>query len=135
MKNAMFTELDFKSGVPAYLQIAGQVKYSAAMGEIRTGEALPSIRTLAEKLRINRNTAAKAYSQLEHEGVVETIRGKGVFLSKQGSPFGKEARREILSRAVDAAIVQAHHFRVDRHELLSLVKKRFDEFEKKRSGT
>jgi GntR family transcriptional regulator len=129
----MIIELNFKSGKPAYLQIVEQVKYSAAMGELKSGDALPSIRSLAEKLRINRNTAAKAYSHLEHEGVVQTIRGKGVFLTDKASPFGENTRTEILKQAMDSVIVQAHHFKVKKKALLDLLEKRFDEFEKRRS--
>ena len=75
----MFIQLNFKSGMPAYLQIVDRVKAAAASGTLRTGEALPSIRPLAEELRINRNTVAKAYTELENQGVIETLAGKGCF--------------------------------------------------------
>ncbi|MCA9447989.1 MAG: GntR family transcriptional regulator, partial [Candidatus Omnitrophica bacterium] len=77
----MFVELNFKSGKPAYLQIVDQIKGAAASGRLAPGEALPSIRALAEELRINRNTVAKAFGELEHQGIVRTLHGKGVFLS------------------------------------------------------
>jgi len=125
-------ELNFKSGKPAYLQIVEQVKYAGAMGALREGDQLPSIRALAERLRLNRNTVAKAYAELEHEGVVRTERGRGVFFASGNSPFGPKARREILNDAVDAVVVQAHHFKVSREELLNQVTRRFDEFEKRR---
>jgi GntR family transcriptional regulator len=128
----MFVELNFKSGKPAYLQIVDQVKYGVAAGTLRAGDQLPSIRELAERLRINRNTVAKAYAELEHEGIVELVQGKGVFIARQGSPYNKRTRDSILVEAVDAAIVQAHHFRVARKELLDLVRERLDEFEKRR---
>ena len=128
----MFIELNFKSGKPAYLQIMEQVKYASAMGQLRPGDPLPSIRHLAERLRINRNTVAKAYSRLEQEGIVKTVRGKGVFLSEKESPFGKKMRSAILADAVDTAIVQAHHFGIGRSELLDLMNKRFNEYVKRR---
>ena len=129
----MFIELNFKSGKPAYLQIMEQIKFSAAMGELHPGDALPSIRSLAEQLRINRNTVAKAYSLLEHEGVVETIQGKGVFIKNTPSPFTRKTRTEILSKLLDTAIVQAHHFRITRKELLKLFNKRYENFKDRRS--
>jgi GntR family transcriptional regulator len=129
----MFIELNFKSGKPAYLQIVEQIKFSAAMGDIKPGNALPSIRSLAEQLRINRNTIAKAYSILEHEGVVETIQGKGVFIKNTPSPFARETRTEILSKLMDTAIVQAHHFRIPWEELLNLFNQRYKDFENRRS--
>ena len=128
----MFIELSFKAGRPPYLQIVDQVKYQAASGAIRPGEALPSIRMLAETLQLNRNTVAKAYSALEHEGVIETRPGKGAFISGEPSPFGRRARNGILSEAVDAAIVQAHHFRISREDFQALVEERLEAFERKR---
>ena len=72
----MLIQLNFKSGKPVYLQVVDQVKAAAASGALRTGEPLPSIRPLAEQLRINRNTVAKAYTELEGQGVIETIAGR-----------------------------------------------------------
>ena len=76
----MRIHLNFKSGKPVYLQVVDQVKSAAASGAIRPGESLPSIRPLAEELRVNRNTVAKAYAELESQGVIETIAGKGCFI-------------------------------------------------------
>src|SRR5579862_8345531 len=107
--NDMVIQLNFKSGKPAYLQVVDQVKAAAASGVVRAGEPLPSIRPLAEQLRINRNTVAKAYAELENQGVIETLAGKGCFITENNSPFKKEVRRKMLADAIDAAIVQAHH--------------------------
>lgn len=128
----MLIELNFKSGKPAYLQIVEQVKYAAASGSLSPGDQLPSIRELAERLRVNRNTVAKAYGELEHEGVVELVQGKGVFLARRASPLNQRARNSILIEAVDAAIVQAHHFKVSPEELLALVGQRLEAFRKRR---
>ncbi|MCA9440187.1 MAG: GntR family transcriptional regulator [Candidatus Omnitrophica bacterium] len=128
----MFVELNFKSGKPAYLQIVDQIKGAAASGRLAPGEALPSIRALAEELRINRNTVAKAFGELEHQGIVRTLHGKGVFLSTNPTPYGEAVQKEILSEAIDAAIVQAHHFQVSDEGLLDLVRERLTEFEKRR---
>ena len=83
----MRLHINFKSGKPVYLQIADQVKSMAASGAIRPGESLPSIRPLAEELRLNRNTVAKAYAELESLGVIETMPGKGCFLKGSPSPL------------------------------------------------
>jgi GntR family transcriptional regulator len=130
----MRIELNFKSGKPTYLQITDQVKYAAASGNLRAGDQLPSIRELAEQLRINRNTVSKAYTELEHEGVVETQHGRGVFVTGNASPFKKRVRDEILAESVDAAIVQAHHFQVKDDELMELLQERLREFERRRNG-
>jgi len=125
----MLIQLNFKSGKPVYLQVVDQVKAAAASGALREGEALPSIRPLAEQLRINRNTVAKAYAELEGQGVIETIAGRGCFLKANHSPFRKDIRLKMVAEEIDAAIVQAHHLRVEDQEFLDLVKERLEAFE------
>jgi DNA-binding transcriptional regulator YhcF (GntR family) len=123
--------VDFKDGNPVYLQLADQVRYAAASGELRPGDALPSIRPLAEELRLNRNTVAKAYAELESLGVIETVPGKGCFLKENHSPFSQEARRQLLLREIDGAVVTAHQLQVDRKTFSALVQERLDFFEDK----
>jgi GntR family transcriptional regulator len=125
----MLIQLNFKSGKPVYLQVVDQVKAAAASGALRTGEPLPSIRPLAEQLRVNRNTVAKAYTELEGQGVIETIAGRGCFLKENHSPFRKDIRLKMVAEEIDAAIVQAHHLRVEDKDFLVLVKERLEVFE------
>ncbi len=128
----MLLQINFKSGKPVYLQVVDQIKAAAASGALRPGEALPSIRPLAEELRLNRNTVAKAYSELESQGVIETRPGKGCFLKENHSPFRKEVRRKLLIEEIDQAIVMAHHLQVLRPEFLELIHERMDVLEDKR---
>ena len=125
----MLIQLNFKSGKPVYLQVVDQVKAAAASGALRVGEPLPSIRPLAEELRINRNTVAKAYAELEGQGVIETVPGRGCFLKENNSPFRKDIRLKMVAEEIDAAIVQAHHLRVEEKDFLALVKERLEAFE------
>src|SRR5262245_9291486 len=125
----MMFQITFKSGKPVYLQIVDQIKAAAACGSLHAGEALPSIRPLAEELRVNRNTIAKAYAELESIGVIETRPGKGCFLAENHSPLKKEIRRKMLIEEIDQAIVQAHHLQIPRQELLELVRERMNELE------
>ena len=69
------------SGVPIYLQLMEQVKHAIETGALRSGEQLPGIRPLAEELVMNPNTVAKAYRELEHQGVIELRHGAGAFVS------------------------------------------------------
>src|SRR5215207_9193793 len=115
-------QLNFKSGKPVYLQLVDQVKTAIASGALRAGEPLPSIRPLAEELRVNRNTVAKAYTELETQGTIETLPGKGCFVRAGSSPFRKEVRRSLVAEAMDDAVVQAHHLQVGRSEFLELAK-------------
>src|SRR5215472_13714684 len=127
----MILQVDFQAGKPVYLQLADQIRYAAASGRLRPGEPLPSLRPLAEELRINRNTIAKAYAELESQGIIETIPGKGYFLKQNNSPFTEQVRRQLLLTEIDEAVVTAHHLQIDRDKFLALVKQRLDYFERK----
>ena len=125
----MLVHLNFKSGVPVYLQIVAQVKDSAASGALRPGDPLPSVRALAEELRVNRNTIAKAYAELETEGVLELRQGSGCFLKANGaSPLRRAVRSERLATELDAVIVQAHHLQIGDDELRTLLEERLTDF-------
>lgn len=125
--------LNFKSGKPVYLQVVDQVKSAAASGAVRSGEPLPSIRPLAEELRVNRNTVAKAYAELESQGVIETVAGKGCFVRAGSSPYRKAVRVEMLTQGIDDAVTLAHHLTVGKAEFLRLAEERFDAFEEQRA--
>jgi GntR family transcriptional regulator len=128
----MIFQINYKSGKPIYLQLVDQIKAAAASGALQTGEALPSIRPLAEELRVNRNTIAKAYSELESLGVVETQPGRGCFLKENHSALRKEVRRKLLIVEIDQAIIQAHHLQVPNDEFVELMHERLAAFEDKR---
>ena len=127
----MLFQIDFKAGKPVYRQLMDQIRYAAASGALRPGELLPSIRPLAEELRLNRNTIAKAYAELESQGIIETIPGKGCFLKENGTPFTKGVRQKLLLSEIDEAVVTAHHLQVDRAAFLEMVEERLDYFERK----
>lgn len=127
----MIFQVDFQAGKPVYLQLADQIRYAAASGRLRPGEPLPSLRPLAEELRINRNTIAKAYAELEGQGIIETVPGKGFFLKQNNSPFSDQVRQQLLRTEIDEAVVMAHHLQVDREKFLNLVEERLDYFEEK----
>ena len=92
------------SGVPIYLQLMEQVKHGIETGALRPGEQLPGIRPLAEELVINPNTVAKAYRELEHEGVIELRHGAGAFVSAVQAKKATDrlrAGQTIVAAAVD----------------------------------
>jgi GntR family transcriptional regulator len=133
MTVGMLFQLNFRSGKAVYLQLVDQVRTAAATGALRAGEALPSIRPLAEELRVNRNTVAKAYAELESQGVIETMPGKGCFVREGSSPFRKDVRRRLLAASLDDVAIQAHHLQIDRDEFLRVAEERFDALETRRS--
>lgn len=125
-------QLNFKSGKPVYLQLVDQVKSAVASGSAQAGEPLPSIRPLAEQLSVNRNTVAKAYAELEAQGVIETVAGKGCFVRATSSPFKKDVRLKLLAQEIDEAVVEAHHLQISKADFLRLAEDRFDAFQNQR---
>jgi GntR family transcriptional regulator len=89
----MNLRVNFSSGVPIYLQLMEQIKHAVDTGAIRGGEQLPVIRKIAEELAMNPNTVARAYRELEREGVVEVRHGSGVFVA--GPPAQSRKTVEI----------------------------------------
>lgn len=130
----MLLQINYKSGKPVYLQVVDQIKAAAAAGTMQSGESLPSIRPLAEELRVNRNTIAKAYTELESQGVIETIPGKGCFIRPNNSPLKKDVRRKLLIEEIDQVVVQAHHLQVPPAEFLDLIRERLAAIEEKRQA-
>jgi GntR family transcriptional regulator len=100
----MLTKPNPASGVPIYLQLMEQVKHGIETGALRPGEQLPGIRPLAEELVINPNTVAKAYRELEHEGVIELRHGAGAFVSGSARPKGDTERLRAGQAVVSAAV-------------------------------
>ena len=92
------------SGVPIYLQLMEQVKHAIETGALRPGEQLPGIRPLAEEIVINPNTVAKAYRELEHEGVIELRQGAGAFVS-ENAPSKRDADKLRAAQTAVAAAV------------------------------
>ena len=128
----MRIQINHKSGKPTYLQIVEQVQTALASGTARPGDQLPSIRELAEQLGINRNTVAKAYSELEHLGVTSTRQGLGVFLAEGKPQLTVAARRELAREAINAAIVQARHLDISDEEFLKLAEASLKDFGRRR---
>ncbi len=91
------------SGVPIYLQLMEQIKHAVETGALRAGEQLPGIRPLAEALVINPNTVAKAFRELEHEGVLELRHGSGAFVASaapQQAGADRVRQAQPLARAL-----------------------------------
>ena len=128
----MVFQVSFKSGKSVYLQLVEQVRAGVASGALREGDPLPGIRPLAEELLVNRNTVAKAYGELERQGVIETVVGRGCFVRAAESPLRKDARRKLVGEGLDEAVVRAHHLQIDRTDFLRIAAERYDALEDKR---
>lgn len=109
------------SGVPIYRQLVSQIAALAAGGQLAAGEFLPSVRTVAESLAINPMTVSKAYSQLEADGVVERVRGKGMRVCETASE-SRAARRAALRPDADAVARRARQLDLTNAEAIAVVK-------------
>jgi GntR family transcriptional regulator len=101
-----------------------QVKYLVASRRLAPGEELPPIRVLAEQLLVNPNTVARAYRELEHEGIVEKRRTAGTYVSDRGSPLGRSQRLRILAERLDALLAEARQMDIGVDELEKLLGER-----------
>ena len=111
-------------GVPIYVQIVNQVKYLVAAGRLVAGEELPPIRVLAERLVVNPNTVARAYRELEAEGVVEKRRTAGTYVSAAGPRLQKRERMKILTERVDALLAESRQLDIGVDEVVGLIRRR-----------
>ena len=111
-------------GVPIYLQIANQVKHLVASSRLAPGDEIPAIRVLAHQLLVNPNTVARAYLELERDGVVVKRHGSGTYISDSGSPLGRKERLRILSERADGLLTEAGHLGVPLEDLLKLIQER-----------
>ena len=95
------------SGTPIYRQIIEQVRLGVATGTLATGDAMPSVRSLAEQNLVNANTVVKAYAELVRDGVLESHHGKGFFVAEKRQVYSRAERLRRLRQAVDAFVHEA----------------------------
>ncbi|MBV9924990.1 MAG: GntR family transcriptional regulator [Acidobacteria bacterium] len=113
----MFINIDPSSGLPIYIQIAQQIKTAVAMGRLQPEDPLPSVRQLAVELAVNPNTVARAYLDLEIEGVIYKRQGAGTFVSSQGVEMSKGERRRVLNELLEKALVEGVNLGLSEREL------------------
>jgi len=117
-------------GPPIYRQIMDQIKNLVAAGRLRPGDEMPAIRALAQQLLINPNTVARAYRDLETQGVLQSRQGSGTVVAEGGSPLARSERMRLLTAQVDRLLADAGHLGFDEETVIELLKKR----NKKRGG-
>ena len=100
----MFIEIDPNRSLPIFSQIVEGVRLSVALGRTKSGDRIPSIRDLAVELRINHNTVAKAYQELERSGIVEVRRGMGYFIADTDGGVDKKEKADLLDSRIDELI-------------------------------
>ncbi len=117
----MHIEIQPQDGLPIYRQISNQIKYLIASGQLKTGQELPGVRTLAEQLTVTPNTIVKAYDELEAEGLLEKRRGSGTYVTDTNSPLTRKEQRRILAQRIDAVLTEASQLDFTLEEVLVLL--------------
>jgi len=110
--------IDNASDRPVYQQITDQIKRDIASGRLIKNEKLPTVRQLAIQLAINPNTIAKAYRQLEQEGIIVTKAGAGAFVANLDSNLSRSVRKKLISEELERIAVEAYHMQIDSQTLL-----------------
>jgi GntR family transcriptional regulator len=111
-------------GVPVYRQIANQVKYLVAVGRLATGEQLPPVRALAERLLVNPNTVARAYRELESAGVITSRQGSGAFVAGNGATLTFREQQKVLEERIDMLLADASNLNVDITTVIKMLRDR-----------
>jgi len=120
--------IDGGSRLPIYQQLVRQVREGIARGDLKPGEQLPSVRQLSRDLVVNPNTVARAYMELEREGLLANRPGRGVFVAEPRGELTDEARRRRLLEGVDRLLTEAVHLGFAEEELARLVAERARQF-------
>ena len=120
----MQIHISVENGAPIYKQIVEQVKHLVAGGRLQPGDDVPPIRVLAEQLRINPNTVARAYLELERAGMITMRQGFGTTVAQVKSPLPRKEKLKILARAADALLADARHLNVPLEEVVLLLRER-----------
>jgi GntR family transcriptional regulator len=122
----MFEQIDARSAIPLYAQIAGRVRVAIAAGELRPGDGLPSVRLLAGQLRINPATVVQAYRELEAEGFVEMRQGAGTFV-REVEPARRERERQLEARRLIRGLLgEASRLGITASELRAALEQELD---------
>ena len=114
----MQIRIDNASGRPVYQQIINHIKRDIALGRLVKDEKLATVRQLAGQLAINPNTIAKAYRQLEQEGIIVTRPGAGAFVASLDSTLSQEVKKRVVCEELERIVVEAFHMQIDSRTLL-----------------
>ncbi len=117
----MFFSIDPHNGVAIYEQIVRQVKFAIAEGTLQPGQLLPSVRLLSQSLAINPNTIARALQQLQSDGALESLRGRGLVVCADATPSCRAARREIIEDRLRTVLSEALHGGLSASEIQTIV--------------
>jgi GntR family transcriptional regulator len=118
----MLVHVDVGNGLAVYDQIARQLKFAVADGAVRAGELVPSVRELARDLAINPNTVARAYRQLQDDGVLEPVRGTGLSVTAAARRHCQAERTKLIRARLRLVLEEALHSGLDARDVENLMR-------------
>jgi GntR family transcriptional regulator len=124
-------QLDYKDPRPLYIQIKSKIKKLVITGVLKPDERIPSVRELAQTLTINPNTIQKAYKELESEGVLYSVRGKGNFVSRLDDDTVNTRRNELFAE-LSKITAELHYLQLDEQAIIDYIKKEYEKCELKK---
>jgi len=117
----MFTNIDYGSKIPIYVQIKNQIKYMIATGELKAHDRLPPVRELASLLKVNPTSTARVYRDLESDGIITTKQGRGSFISDNIQKLDKNYRLKTILAEVRKLIALSHQLGISQSELANIL--------------
>lgn len=120
-------KIDQRSSTPIYQQLVQQVKEAVLKGVLQPGDKLPSVRELSVRLTMNPNTIQKSYQELERQRVIETLRGRGTFVSLRYKPSKDEQKVILFEEDLRNLLVEAHYLGLNREKIIQLVGRLLEE--------
>lgn len=127
----MLFHIDARNGLAVYDQIVRQVKFAVADGAVRSGELVPSVRELARELAINPNTVARAYRELQDDGVLETVRGTGLAVAANARRQCQAERAKLIRARLKLVLDEAQHSGLEVAEIEALIASELDAVRRK----
>ena len=127
----MFFTIDPSNGIPLYDQIVRQVKFATANESLTPGDLVPSVRELARDLAINPNTVARAYRELQTDGVLATVRGTGLQITSAAPKRCRGDRIKLIRERIRSALSEARHSQLELSEIQTLIDEELARIEKK----
>ncbi|MEP7133490.1 MAG: GntR family transcriptional regulator [Chloroflexota bacterium] len=116
-------QLDFRSGLPIYIQIMNQIENQVIGGTLKPGDQLPTVRSLASELRVNFNTVARAYRMLDEARIISTQQGRGTYITEIPPPEVKDKlRKEMLDALAKRYISEALRLEFSKSEISQMLK-------------
>ncbi|BDR78951.1 GntR family transcriptional regulator [Clostridium tetani] len=122
--------IDSRSSKSIYQQIVDQIKENILKGILKPGDKLPSVREMSSLLTVNPNTVSKAYQELERQKTIETIRGRGTYVSRNYKPKMDDDKLKFIKEELKKLIIEALYMGIDKEKFINILDELYKDFER-----